>query len=218
MPDINQDLLDGISSRFSCRKYKETAIDYNTLKNIFTAASHSPSAKNTQPWETYVVTGLRLEELKRQCLKALTSGKTSSMKHSSPSPALKARATALGRELTPYIEREGWEAKSFIARSISFFDAPTAVIVTMDEPLENIHYIDLGAYIQTLCLAAEAHGIGTCIIGYSLIVKDTIREFLHLSDERHICITASLGYPEASPITEFRSSRSPIEENTHFIG
>ena len=49
------DLLEGILTRRSIRKYQDKAIDQETLREIINAAQHAPSAHNKQPWEFLVI-------------------------------------------------------------------------------------------------------------------------------------------------------------------
>ena len=53
-------LLAGINARRSCRAFKDTPLSPALLKSVFEYATFSPSAKNTQPWEAYVVAGEKL--------------------------------------------------------------------------------------------------------------------------------------------------------------
>jgi len=47
--------LDLAKRRYSCRKYKDTAIEKEKLDQVLEAGRIAPSAKNTQPWKFIVV-------------------------------------------------------------------------------------------------------------------------------------------------------------------
>lgn len=49
------DLMEGLLTRRSIRKYQDKPIDKNTLEEIIKAAQYSPTAHNRQPWEFLVV-------------------------------------------------------------------------------------------------------------------------------------------------------------------
>ncbi len=50
------DLMQGLLTRRSVRKYQDRPIDKSTIEKIVKAAQHSPSAHNHRPWEFYVIT------------------------------------------------------------------------------------------------------------------------------------------------------------------
>ena len=49
------DLMDAIKTRRSIRKYKETPVPENLLKEVLNSARLAPSADNAQPWRAIVV-------------------------------------------------------------------------------------------------------------------------------------------------------------------
>ena len=49
------DLMDAIKTRRSIRRYKETPVPENLLKDVLNAARLAPSADNAQPWRIIVV-------------------------------------------------------------------------------------------------------------------------------------------------------------------
>ena len=49
------DLMEAIKTRRSIRKYKETPVPENLLKEVLNAARLAPSAENAQPWKIIVV-------------------------------------------------------------------------------------------------------------------------------------------------------------------
>ena len=158
-------------------------------------ATFSPSAKNAQPWEAYVVAGERLDALRAKMDEAFRQGRGVPMHAGREMPAWQARARELSGALAPFLERQGWEPKSFIGRCLRFFDAPAAAIVCMDGEPSPLHLLDIGMFTQTLCLSAAGHGLASCIIAYTLIVEPVIREFLRLPAERRVMITVALGFP-----------------------
>lgn len=52
-----------VEKRDSCRAYTGEAISRNDLDTIVHAGAMSPSAKNTQPWKFYVVSGEKVEKM-----------------------------------------------------------------------------------------------------------------------------------------------------------
>lgn len=211
-------LLDAILERRSCRVYRPDAIPADVLKSVFEHAVHSPSAKNGQPWEVYVVTGEKLAQLKANGVAAFAAGRTT-VSHSGKTPdPIRARAHELNVAMRPAIDAQGWEANEFIKRCISYFDAPAVAVICARTPVSQYNTEDVGMFAQTLCLAAHAYGLGSCILGYPLLVSGAIRETLAIPEEQELMLTVSLGYPaEGQPMAEFRSTRAPLDENVHFM-
>ena len=212
------ELLAGIAARRSCRAFENTPPAPELLASVLKYATFSPSAKNAQPWEVYVVAGERLDALRAKMDEAFHQGRGVPMHAGREMPAWQARARELNGALAPVLERQGWEPKSFIGRCLRFFDAPAAAIVCMDGEPSPLHLLDIGMFTQTLCLSAAGHGLASCIIAYTLIVEPVIREFLRLPAERRVMITVALGFPaKDQPMAQFRSGRAEAGENVHFV-
>lgn len=64
--------MEAIKTRRSVRKYKETPVPENLLKEVLNAARCAPSADNAQPWRILVV---RDEQLKHRLAAACNSQK-----------------------------------------------------------------------------------------------------------------------------------------------
>lgn len=211
-------LLKGIRARRSCRAFKITQVDNELLKSVLKCATHAPSAKNAQPWEVYVVTGKKLEQLKSRCQMALENGETAALKSSGFQKEHLKRSHELNVAMRPFIEKQGWQSNEFIKRCLAFFGAPVAIVICLDEPLNHFQKLDIGAFMQTLALSATGHGLSTCLIGYTLIVEKAIAEVLALPPTRRIMVTLAMGYAdETQPMAQFQSSRVPLEENIRFL-
>jgi nitroreductase len=66
------DLMDAIKTRRSIRKYRETPVPENLLKEVLNAARLAPSADNAQPWKIIVV---RDEQIKQKVTQACNGQK-----------------------------------------------------------------------------------------------------------------------------------------------
>jgi nitroreductase len=66
------DLMEAIKTRRSIRKYRETRIPENLLKEVLNAARLAPSADNAQPWKIIVV---RDEQMKHKVTQACNGQK-----------------------------------------------------------------------------------------------------------------------------------------------
>jgi nitroreductase len=66
------DLMEAIKTRRSIRKYRETRVPENLLKEVLNAARLAPSADNAQPWKIIVV---RDEQMKHKVTQACNGQK-----------------------------------------------------------------------------------------------------------------------------------------------
>ena len=58
------DILEAVSSRYSCRAFLPTPVPEKVVRQIVERAARAPSAGNMQPWRVYAIAGKRVDELK----------------------------------------------------------------------------------------------------------------------------------------------------------
>jgi nitroreductase len=68
------DVYDAVSTRRAVRGFASDHVPKEVLERVLSAASRAPSGANLQPWHTYVLTGQRLEHLKKQAVARATAG------------------------------------------------------------------------------------------------------------------------------------------------
>lgn len=82
-------------------------------------------------------------------------------------------------------------------RGFRYFDAPAAIIILVDKSLtENGPLLDIGAVIQTICLAALNYGLGTCIEDQGVMYPEVLRELAGIPESKRIIISIAIGYPD----------------------
>ena len=75
----NTSLGDILSTRYSVRAFKKDPVDQTVLEEVFALAQKSPSNCNVQPWQTYVASGEKKDQLKNKLIAEV-------MKQQPPSP------------------------------------------------------------------------------------------------------------------------------------
>ena len=114
-------------------------------------------------------------------------------------------------------DRAGREAQ--FARNYRFFDAPVALVVTIDAHYGPGGYMDLGMTLYGLQLAAAAMGLGSCAIGALASYPATVRRVLELPEDEHIVCGLALGWPdEAAPVNRTQTTRAPLTEYFRVLG
>ncbi|MBR9911861.1 MAG: nitroreductase [Gammaproteobacteria bacterium] len=217
-------VIEALHARVSVRAFLDHPIPAATLQTIFASAQQAPSNCNTQPWQTYVVSGAKREELKQRLLALVTSG-------AEPNPdfdwkvyyeaehkvrqygAANALYSAIG------IERQDRQARQqAMIRNWEFFDAPHVVFFTMEKYLNIMGAVDTGIYAQSLALLLTEHGLGCCMQGALGQYPDPIRELLDIPPSRGVLFGMSIGYPDPDAIVNrARTEREELGNAVTFV-
>jgi len=115
---------------------------------------------------------------------------------------------------------ENLEAKQLEnrAKSLRFFDAPNAIIIYTDDSSPTAIEA-IGIVSQTICLAALAHGLGTCIMGIPILWPEIFRDFLDIPEDKPIVISIAIGYPDLEDaINTFPRPREPLDNLVEWYG
>ncbi len=220
-------LIDALVNRKSIRGFKPDAVPKEILREILEAAVNSPSIKNTQPWEMFVVTGEPLDAIKKGNLEMWNSGTL-------PDPDIKVneklkqvykkRQVDLAIQLFQLMDitREDQEKKSdWMQRGYRFFDAPAAIILTYDKILDpaDMVYFDLGSLAHAICLTALNYKLGTCINSQANMYPQVIRKHIDIPESKKIFVCISIGFPDWDfAANKVASGREPLKNVTQWVG
>ena len=219
------DFIETVLGRKSIRGYKPDPVPKDIIQDIIQTAVRAPSAMNTQPWEITVATGEPLDNIKNGNIETLTQGK-------GPNPGrpmgryegvYRDRQVGLAKELFSLmdISREDKEKRiAWTMRGFRFFEAPAAIFISVDKSLAPAHaYTDIGIILQTICLPAYAHGLGTCIMDQGIMFPDVVRKYTGIPDSKDIFLCTPIGYPDPEyPANKLVTPREPLDNSTRFIG
>lgn len=220
-------VIEAIKKRKSIRGFKPDPIKKEIISEILEIAGRAPSAMNTQPWEFIVITGSVLNNIRREIVKKLNNGEQIHPEHSVvewPSDSVyRHRQVELAKQIFKLMEipREDKAKRAkWLERGFRFFDAPAAIIITTDRSLsESGPLLDIGAVMQTLCLAALDFGLGTCIEDQGVLYPEVVRKFAGIPDSKRIIISIAIGYPDWDfPANKLESNREPVENTTKWVG
>jgi len=140
-----KDVIEIIKTRRCIREYKEDQIPNEDIKFLIDCAGYAPSGLNMQPWAFLVIKNkdkiLKLSETCKKSMIPLLEG----MKNTSKT----------AEEYLSFLKTKG---------SNMFFGAPVLVIILGNRNAPTAVY-DCAMAAQTMMLAAQSMGIGSCWIG-----------------------------------------------------
>lgn len=167
-----------VKQRQSTRAYDTTrTVDREIIARILEAARLAPSAYNAQPWHFIVVDE---PELKNKVADA-ASARLLGMNHFTKQAPIHIIVV---------------EEKVNISSGIGG--------IVKDK---HFAFLDIGIAASHICLAAEAEGLGSCILGW--FTESKMKNLLNIPDNRRVVLDIVIGYP-AQPLREKR--RKPVEE------
>ena len=218
------DTLECIKSRQSIRGFKPDPVPRELLLKVIETAGYSPSYKNTQPWEVMIVSGEKKLGLSKMLLELLEND-------TAPSPDLieptswplaqqnrirqlyEKRAKATGLDLTdPAISKKSKKA------NFRFYNAPHALYYFQDGSLSDWSLLDIGMFIQSVMLAANALGLGTVPQAFAVDYAPQVKTFLSIPESKRLIVGMSLGYPDMTlAINQLRTDRADIDELLQWV-
>lgn len=224
------DVFEALKNRRSIRVFEKRAVAPEILKQVIAAAGSAPSAGNTQPWEIVVAQGEALETVRAESERLLLAGVPA--KADLPNIFDAGKVTDVWPEILAkryqncgrlILSAQGIERgdkagrQSFYRAMYRFFEAPVMIFPGFDKKLpEGYAMFDLGLYAQSLCLAAHAEGLGTCIMAVGAFYPEMLRAHLPVPAHLHLSVGIALGYPDAkAPINCFERQHAPLEEWVH---
>lgn len=167
--------FESIQLRRSIRKFNDKEVSHEVLEEVIQAAIYSPSWKNTQITRYIAVEDKAIKE------KIATQYAPSYNQNAIMSaPVLLA--------LTVVKKRSGYERDGSYSTSKG----------------SGWEMYDCGIATQTLCLAAQASGLGTVIQG--IFDYDKVSELLQVPEEQEIVALIPMGYPDETPVMPKRKT------------
>jgi nitroreductase len=221
------EIIEAIRARKSIRAFKPDPIKKEIVTEILEIATRAPSGTNTQPWEFFVLAGEVLEKVKQANIEHLKSGippnPDISYATSNPDTVYQKRRVELTKQLFQLMEisRDDKEKRTqWLERGFRFFDAPVAVIVSVDRLLSEMGpLIDIGAVMQTICLTALNYGLGTCIEYQGVMYPEVLRKYAGIPESKRVLASIAIGFPDWNfPANKLESTRELVDNITTWCG
>ena len=218
-----QDFSKLAESRRSVRDFLSSPVDQAVVDEILQLGVTAPSWSNTRPFMVAVATGEQRDRISQKLVARLREnadvpgmGNSPDFTHEIPyPPGLIERSQRVGKGIydTLGIDRADKDSRfRFLERNYEFFGAPVALFFFTHRGLDHFGTLDLGLYMQTVMLAAQSHGLGTCAQGYLGNYPDIIKEEFEVPAEYALVCGMSLGYPSEHPINSWKAERLEIAD------
>lgn len=213
-------------TRCSTRQFLSTPLPDGMLRHLLAVARRAPSGANLQPGEIVHVKGAARATLSAALCDAHRAGLHEPEDYGyfpDPMPhTLRRRQVAAAQALYQALgvaRDDGVGRAEQFTRNFCFFDAPVALLVTIDSRLGAGGYMDLGMMLHGLMVAAEAEGIASCAIGAMAHFPRLIRATLGFPDSRLLVCGMALGYRDpTAPVNTCRTARLAVDDFFTEIG
>ena len=218
------DTIQCIETRMSIRGFKKKPVPQELLQKIIATACHTPSYKNSQPWEVMVISGEKKQELSTMLVELLDSGTPSSPDLAEPKSWPEAEQARINDLFAKRKEITGIDltAPEIIIKAkkanFRFYGAPHGIFLFQDKALSEWSILDIGLFAQSLMLAAHAEGIGMVPQAFLTDYAQQVKDYLHVPASKRLILGLSVGYPDMdSPANGFKTPRSPVKDIATFI-
>lgn len=200
-----------VAKRVSIRSFSDKPVPKDILTDIVKEAQRTPSWVNSQPWKVYIATGETLKRIERQHLLLDRMG--------SMEPAEWPVMSRLNWHPRTQENMQDWlvdvtsaeGGQDFGALQPLQFKAPVYVYLTIPKQAPIYAAYDLGAFSQTLMLAAQNKGVDS-LAAYELIrFPSSVKTEMGIPDDEVLAMGVALGYRDKHALNQFVSSRVPVE-------
>lgn len=219
-----------LETRRSIRKYLDQSVPDALLQRVLTEARWAPSASNSQSTLVYALSGEPFKAFKAELLRLSEEEvpAVSDISIGGPWTPEQERRMKASRET-----RSSWcateEKRLGVAPEPSppnpavggakVNGAPVLLVLAFDEAISrDTGCFDAGVFAMAITLAAEEHGLGTCIVFNPIRYSDLMRKHIPGLKGKKVVVGVTIGYPDTEAIVNrFPRSRIPLEEYVNFV-
>jgi len=218
---------EALLSRRSIRAFRSDPVPRETLERVLALASRAPSGTNVQPWKVHAVAGDVRDRLAAEMhAEFLAHGEEGWTRQYEYYPT---------KWRDPYLARRrkvGWDLYGLLgiakgerektrhqhARNYLFFDAPAALIFTVDDDFEKGSWLDYGMFLQSVMLAARGLGLDTCPQAAIASAHTVLRRHLPIGEREIVICGMAIGYAKEDTVNSLVTAREPVAGFATFSG
>ena len=216
---------DALISRRSIRAFEYKPVPDDLIRRILEAARWAPSGSNIQPWKVHVLNGNALQKYTDAMLAAERNGEPREMEYHYYAPEWREPFLARRRDCgfglygAMGIARDDRKARhdAFVS-NFKFFGAATGFLFWIPSDLEHGSWLDYGAFIQSISIAARGWGLSTIAQGALGEFPHVAHRMFDIGDEFTLIGGMSIGWPvEDAPVNLFQPDRIDVDEFTTWL-
>lgn len=213
-------------SRRSVRAFLPDPVPQPLLENLLETARQAPSGANLQPGRFWSLQGEARTRVSAALCEAVRTQQPEREEYGyfpQPMPMqLRKRQVASAQALYRSLGIARGDAparQQQFERNYRFFDAPVALLVTIDRDFGSGGFMDLGLCLHGLLMAAHAEGLGACAIGALASYPDIVRQQLGLPDSEVVVCGMAIGWPDPhAPVNGTQTQREPLAQYFQVLG
>ncbi len=222
-------ILETIKNRSSKRAYLPKKVSKEIQEKILDAASMTPSGANMQPWVVYAISN---EEVLKNIGDAIIDKMSSGVPHDQfiqyypinwVNPYKKRRiVTGAGLYKLMGVQRKDTDTRiEMWHNNFRWFGASTVFFIFTDKAnidgAEGV-FLDCGAYMQSILLAAKEFGLDTCPQGSTTEFGKVVTNVLETPDNLAFLYSVVIGYADKdAKINSYQPHRVKLSESVTFI-
>jgi nitroreductase len=215
-----------IASRRAVRAFLPDPVEPALVRRILEVAAQAPSGTNMQPWKVRVLGPQTRARLEPALIAALDSPELPAEEEYRYYPKTfrepyQSRRRKVGWDLYGLLgvqrgDTDGMRRQT--AANLRFFDAPVAMMVTIDRDLEIGSWLDLGMFVQNILVAAQGHGLNSCPQAIFARFHPVVREVLAIPQDEVVVCGVAIGKADpAAPANALVPEREPVESFTTWL-
>lgn len=205
-------------ARHSVRAFLPLPVPAAMLESLLVTARLAPSGANLQPGRFWAVEGAARERLSAALTQAWRDQVPEAEDYGyfpRPMPlVLRKRQVAAAQALYGALgvaRGDGRGRALQFERNFRFFDAPVALVVTIDRDFGAGGFMDLGMCLHGLMLAAQSRGLASCAIGALASYPQIVRDALGLPATELVVCGMALGWEDGqAPVNRARTEREAL--------
>jgi nitroreductase len=218
---------EALRQRISIRAFKPDPVPQELVREVLEVARWSPSGGNVQPWSVIAVAGAERDavvQLAQATLAANPRGETGDypIYPADLSADQKARRVELAEEMYRILgiaREDKFGRLGHMARNYQFFGAPVGLFFVIDRTMGHGQWAHMGMFMQSIALAAEVRGLGTCMQEAWAMVRASLGAHFGLGEGQVLYCGMALGWPDReAPVNALRSTRVEVDGFTTWRG
>lgn len=215
------DVTEAVYARKSIRAFLDTPVDDSDIADLLTKAARAPSGGNVQPWRVYVIGTDTMPAFKEYLAGRKIEKPGYTVYPENLWEPYRTNRFELGEAMyaTLGIGRDDKPARlARLAENFNFFGAPAAFFCFVDKRMGPPQWSDLGMFLQTFMLLAQAAGFDTCPQEAWASWSDAVASFVGAPDEEMLFCGMAIGHADPdAPVNSLESERMPLDAWATFV-